>query len=250
MARMPALFVWPRKPDEHPREQWLHEGLARYGRGTAQAACSAGHLCPLVLRGDRSHGHATAPHDSRLLRLPPGAVRLSLSGTRRSRGRGRNHRGAQADLVRTRPRSVGTRSWHMERAGPPLPEGGRACRPIIDQRLKPLDYHFELGLKLASLREHGIMVLGSGNVVHNLRRIQWKCPDAALPWAERFDDAWRSSCPKLQTRFLGWLSTPIMQPPFRPPTTSSRCSISPAWPRNRERTWTRWCGVTRWRRFR
>lgn len=55
--------------------------------------------------------------------------------------------------------------------------------------LKPLDYHVELGAKLASLRQTGIMVVASGNVVHNLRRVQWDKPDAAFDWAERFDDA-------------------------------------------------------------
>ena len=55
--------------------------------------------------------------------------------------------------------------------------------------LKPLDYHLELGAKLASLRDRGIMVVASGNVVHNLRRIQPDKPDAAFDWAVRFDDA-------------------------------------------------------------
>lgn len=55
--------------------------------------------------------------------------------------------------------------------------------------LKPLDYHVEVGTKLASLRDRGIMVLASGNVVHNLRRVQWDKPNAAFDWAERFDDA-------------------------------------------------------------
>lgn len=55
--------------------------------------------------------------------------------------------------------------------------------------LKPLEYHVDLGRRLGALRERGVMILGSGNVVHNLRRLQWDKPDEAFDWAERFDNA-------------------------------------------------------------
>ena len=64
--------------------------------------------------------------------------------------------------------------------------------PVIQlsiNALKPLSYHFELGTRLAALRRHGIILLGSGNVVHNLGRLNWNEPDRAFDWAERFDDA-------------------------------------------------------------
>ena len=58
--------------------------------------------------------------------------------------------------------------------------------------LKPLEYHLELGARLAPLRERGVLIVGSGNVVHNLGAIDWHQADRGFDWAHRFDDAARA----------------------------------------------------------
>ena len=53
---------------------------------------------------------------------------------------------------------------------------------------RPPQYHFDIGQRLAQLREEGVLIVGSGNLVHNLRRYAWGVDNAPpYDWALRFE---------------------------------------------------------------
>ena len=62
--------------------------------------------------------------------------------------------------------------------------------PVIQLSIdatKPPSYHLELGRRLGALRDQGVLILGSGNIVHNLGLVNFRQPDVAYDWATRFD---------------------------------------------------------------
>jgi 4,5-DOPA dioxygenase extradiol len=69
-----------------------------------------------------------------------------------------------------------------------------ASIPVVQLAInanEPADYHLQLGAKLATLRERGVLVLASGNIVHNLAGMDAARPDDGYDWAQRFDEAAR-----------------------------------------------------------
>ena len=77
----------------------------------------------------------------------------------------------------------------------------RADVPVVQLSIdetQPPSFHHEIGVRLQALRAEGILVLGSGDVVHNLHTYAWgRHPREPYDWALRFEAAVRR---RLQTR--------------------------------------------------
>jgi 4,5-DOPA dioxygenase extradiol len=68
--------------------------------------------------------------------------------------------------------------------------------PVVQlsiDRTKPPSFHYEIGQLLAPLRDEGILIMGSGNIVHNLQAYEWDRPEiGAFEWASRFEEKIRN----------------------------------------------------------
>lgn len=62
--------------------------------------------------------------------------------------------------------------------------------PVVALSVSPMrdaGWHYSLGRSLAPLRKEGILIIGSGGLVHNLDALEWRDPHATpAPWAQSF----------------------------------------------------------------
>ena len=87
--------------------------------------------------------------------------------------------------------------------------------PVLQLSLdaqKPIEEHIEIGRALEPLRHEGILLLGSGNVVHNLSLIDWSNTDGGADWAHVFDNATRSVMTSEPAQLGSVLELPEAQP--------------------------------------
>lgn len=70
-----------------------------------------------------------------------------------------------------------------------------AAVPVVELSVnasEDIEYHFELGRRLAPLRQHGVLLVFSGNIVHNLRAADYRHVETVYGWAKDFDELART----------------------------------------------------------
>lgn len=68
-----------------------------------------------------------------------------------------------------------------------MPARGRSGGAAYLDTQRPGPWHYALAQRLAGLRDKGVLLLGSGNIVHNLGPLDWNRP-TGFDWAEQFND--------------------------------------------------------------
>jgi 4,5-DOPA dioxygenase extradiol len=69
-----------------------------------------------------------------------------------------------------------------------FPEADIPVVQLSIDKTQPADFHYQLAKRLAPLREEGVLIVGSGNLVHNLHAYAWGRREVQpLDWAVRFE---------------------------------------------------------------
>lgn len=80
--------------------------------------------------------------------------------------------------------------------------------PVIQLSIdfyQPAAYHYKLAGELARLRKKGILIIGSGNMVHNLRMVDWQnmnTPDFGFDWAKEMNEIFKTKIEKKEHQAL------------------------------------------------
>lgn len=204
-AKMPVLFIGHGSPMNAIRTNGFTEALTGWGQGlprpTAILVVSAHWLSQGVTgvtvqeRPPTIHDFGGFPRELHEMQYPaPGHPELA---------------GAAAKLVRS-GRAELTDKWGLDHGTWTVLHHlfPKADVPVFQVSIdygKAGDYHLAVGRELAALREQGVLIIGSGNIVHNLRATVRGVPDskeAARDWAQQFDDVVKVALDARQDRAL------------------------------------------------
>ena len=186
-ARMPALFVGHGSPMNVVLDNDFTRSLARWGqvlpRPQAIMVVSAhwlteGTWVTCMAQPETIHDFYGFPEALYAMRYPcPGAPQHARAATE----------------VFGRARVACNDDWGLDHASWAILKHiyPQADIPVFELSLdygRPAEYHYALAAELAPLRERGVLIIGSGNLAHNLRLADFRNVDAPPPdWALAFD---------------------------------------------------------------
>ncbi|GAB4060550.1 4,5-DOPA dioxygenase extradiol [Uliginosibacterium sediminicola] len=191
-ARAPVLFIGHGSPMNAIQDNRFTRSLQALGkslpRPQAMLVVSAHWLTPGATgvlvheRPETIHDFSGFPAALNTMQYPaPGAPALAREA---------------AALVRS-ARVQPTRDWGLDHGTWTVlhqlyPQADVPVFQLSIDYAKPPAFHHAVGRELSALRDRGVMIIGSGNVVHNLRATMRGRPEsdkAGQPWAQAFDDA-------------------------------------------------------------
>ena len=180
-------IFWPRQSHERSVTKYLYGGVAADWKDYSKAQGCRRHLRPLVCTGDGRNRNGQTSHHPRLRRVSgelfeveypaPGDPELAIQirellkpiNVKLDHNWGLDH-GAWSVLTHAFP---------------------QADVPIVQisiDKMKPPAFHYEIGKRLAPLRDEQVLIIGSGNLVHNLHAYAWgRHAIEPFDWAMRFE---------------------------------------------------------------
>jgi 4,5-DOPA dioxygenase extradiol len=155
--------------------------------GTAQAQHDSVDLCSLVRSRDGRHHLPRAEDHSRLRRLSPELYRVQYPAPGDvALARRVQKLLSPLDVALDDDWGLNHGTWSVLRHV--YPEADIPVMQLSIDETKPVSNHWAIGKKLAPLREEGVLLVGSGNLVHNLRAYAWGAHSRdPYDWAARFE---------------------------------------------------------------
>jgi 4,5-DOPA dioxygenase extradiol len=203
--RMPSIFVGHGSPmnaiDDNPFTRRLRQWGADLPRPVAILSVSAHWLTPggtyvdVQAKPRTIHDFGGFPRELQEMQYPaPGAPEQAMQALR------------SLSTLQPRPST----EWGLDHGTWTVLHHmfPKADVPVFQLSIdydKPASRHYDVGRRLAELRSRGVLVMGSGNVVHNLRATRRGVPEgatAATPWAQGFDEKVRQALQARDDRAL------------------------------------------------